>query len=87
MKLSKEERWNLKMLREFEKTTWFNEISKLNEGDSFGELALLNKTTRAATILCESEICYFALLEQQDYLRILKKIDKYQETQKNEFFK
>ena len=54
------------MLEEYEETTWTVEVSKLQTGASFGELALINNEPRNATILCLTE-CYFAVLEKKDY--------------------
>jgi CRP-like cAMP-binding protein len=41
--------------------------SKLGEGSSFGELALINKNAkRAATIRCTQD-CHLAILTEADY--------------------
>ena len=63
------------MLKEYETYEWFVEVAQLTEGQSFGELALLNNAPRAATIFCLSD-CYFATLDKEDYVRVLKKVDK-----------
>lgn len=50
MKLSAAEYANVLALQKYQKYKWFQEIVRLNEGQSFGELALLNDRPRAATI-------------------------------------
>ena len=75
MCLSQTEKKNLKQLQEYESLQWFQEVSKLKEGASFGEHALICDEPRSATIACLSE-CKFATLEKQEYLKILKRIDK-----------
>ena len=47
------------------------EVNTLCVGASFGELALLSHKPRAATIICK-ENCEFAVLEKEDFLKILK---------------
>lgn len=42
----------------------------LNEGSSFGELALIEKRPRAATLICK-EYGVFAVLEKKDFQNIL----------------
>ena len=49
-------------------------IVKLSDGDSFGELALINNAPRAATIICDAE-CYFAIMDRTDYNKTLNKIE------------
>jgi CRP-like cAMP-binding protein len=41
-------------------------VKQLQEGDSFGEMALLTSKPRAATIEC-IENCVFAIIEKNDY--------------------
>ena len=41
--------------------------------NSFGELALINNEPRAATVKCLTD-CSFAVLEQKNYLKIIKKV-------------
>ena len=47
------------------------EVNVLSIGSSFGELALLSNKPRAATIICREE-CDFAVLEKEDFRKILK---------------
>lgn len=49
------------------------EIGVCHKGDSFGELALLKKQPRAATVQCTSE-CHFAVLSKADFDRIMGKV-------------
>lgn len=46
------------------------EVKILNSGASFGELALLDKKPRAATIICK-ENCHFGVLDKNAFERIL----------------
>ena len=58
----------------------------MKKGDSFGEMALINKEPRNATIHCLTH-CYFATLDQADFDRQLKKINSKLESEKMDFFK
>ena len=73
MDLSKEDITNLDELKRMEEIQWFVEVAKLTPGQTFGELALINREPRSASIKCICN-CYFATLEKQDYLKVLKKI-------------
>lgn len=46
------------------------EVSLLNEGDSFGELALLNGSPRTAEVHCKTE-CEVAVLTKEYFSLIL----------------
>ena len=48
-------------------------IKSLEAGYSFGELALMEKRPRAATIICE-EPCDFGVLEKKYFNQILSKV-------------
>jgi CRP-like cAMP-binding protein len=48
------------------------EIKVLKTGESFGELALISKKHRMASILCKEE-CSFAVLEKKYFYEILRK--------------
>ncbi|CAG9320925.1 unnamed protein product [Blepharisma stoltei] len=50
------------------------EVAQLHSGMAFGELALIKNQPRAATIQCISN-CFLAVLEKEDYLRILGKAE------------
>ena len=47
------------------------QVNILSTGASFGELALLSHKPRAATIICRED-CDFAVLEKEDFVKILK---------------
>ena len=47
----------------------------LRQGECFGELALLSKHPRTASILCRED-CYLACLSREDYARIFSKIQE-----------
>ena len=84
MDLSNQDKINLKNLKMLEETEWFVEVNVLSSGKDFGELALINKEPRAATIKCLTN-CYLAVLEEDDYQRVLKKAHQRAETKKIEF--
>lgn len=48
----------------------FVEVKSLKEGESFGEMALITKKTRSASILCKED-CYFAVLDRKYFFEIL----------------
>lgn len=49
------------------------EIKVLSAGASFGELALMEKKPRAATIRCKEDTC-FAVLDKKNFDLILSKL-------------
>ena len=75
MNLTKLEKENLEKIKSYEKLKWEIEIAILQTGASFGELALINNEPRKATIMCLNE-CYFAVLEKQDYNKVLLKFQQ-----------
>ena len=85
MELTAEDKYKLQKIEEFSTYEWFVEVGKLDEGKSFGELALLNNAPRAASIECLTD-CYFALLGKAEYGKVVRRIDKKLEEQKIEFF-
>ncbi|KAL4488424.1 hypothetical protein ABPG72_019274 [Tetrahymena utriculariae] len=50
-------------------------VKEIEAGNAFGELALLNNKPRLATIVCH-ENCQFAILEKEDFSKILKDIEE-----------
>jgi len=64
----------------------FREIAILPKECSFGELALISKKPRAATIRAKTA-CYFAVLEKDDYKRIYGTIQRKQLNNQIEFLK
>ena len=64
---------------------WFIEVAHLHEGQSFGELALINNEPRAATIICNTK-CVFVTINKEEYERVLKKIETRDINRKLEFF-
>ena len=65
---------------------WLTEVITLVEGQSFGELALLNNAPRAATVQCVTD-CLFAVINKNEYDKVLKKIDNKEISMKIDFFK
>jgi CRP-like cAMP-binding protein len=53
-------------------------------GQSFGELALINKTPRSATIYCLND-SWFATLDKQSYRKVLKNVELRKIEQKAKF--
>ena len=66
MKLSNEDRSNIKQLKLCKEIKWFVEVCKLSHSSAFGELALIHDAPRAATVKCVTD-CYFAVLDKSDY--------------------
>ena len=58
----------------------------LRPGDCFGELALIANKTRAASVLCRED-AHFAVLDKDDYKRILAEIQGQSMTEKVETIK
>lgn len=58
---------------------------KLSNGKSFGELALINKMPRAATVVALDN-CHFATMGKKDYERVLAKIEIQTIDKKCQFF-
>lgn len=85
MDLSSLDKKNLEEIKRMEQIQWFVEVAKLTPGQTFGELALINREPRSASIMCICN-CYFATLEKQDYLKVLKKIELREIDEKTAFF-
>jgi len=62
------------------------EVCEYGRGDSFGELALMTNQVRAASILCKTDI-HFAVLERNDFVRIVGKVKEFLLNQKVDFLK
>lgn len=71
--LSKDERSKLAKIKKYEKYMWLVNVKTMKSGDSFGELALVNNSPRAATIKCETD-CSFAVIHKPDYDNFIKKL-------------
>ena len=84
--LTESEKHSLARLRKFSAIPWFGEACKLHEGQSFGERALMTNETRAATVITETS-CELAVLNRDDYVKVLKKVESKQIQGKVEFFK
>jgi hypothetical protein len=65
------ETWVEKVGRDFQENMKFKQIGLLNEGESFGELALLSNKPRCATVWSK-ETCVLAVIHKNNYQRILK---------------
>lgn len=60
---------------EFYNGVYYYQISELNQGQSFGELALLSSDSkRAATVKCQTQVI-FATLDKRNFERSLNKIE------------
>jgi len=51
------------------------EVTVLQKGQSFGELALISNKPRAATVKCLSD-SHFLVLHKQDYQRVLGRLEE-----------
>ena len=80
MDLSDQDLANLEYLEMYQSLLWMVEVRKMVSGASFGELALINREPRAATIKAVTN-CYFATLDKEDYTRILMKIEIREQTE------
>jgi CRP-like cAMP-binding protein len=74
MDLTREELENLKDFERLDKLEWFLEITKLMPGYSFGEVALINKAPRSATVYCLND-CWFATLNKTAYRKVLRNVE------------
>jgi CRP-like cAMP-binding protein len=64
----------LKVVRRKDGKPEYTQLAVLKAGTGFGELALINDQQRTASILCR-EPTYLAILERDEYKRILGRID------------
>jgi CRP-like cAMP-binding protein len=85
MTLTPQERSNLVAFERLNSMSWFIEVVKLLPGGTFGELALINKAPRSATVYCLNE-CWFATLDKQAYRKVLRNIELRKIEAKANFF-
>lgn len=64
----------------------FREVARIQQGGTFGELALLKNTGRAATVIC-SKKARLATLHQRDYTQTLGQMEKLQNKKIVAFFR
>ena len=62
----------------------YHEVLDYSAGDSFGELALLRNAHRAASIYCKTD-CHFAILERDDFSRIVGRAKESRLSEKVDF--
>ena len=73
MSLTKKEKTNLKEYKHYSSLNFLIENKTLSEGETFGELAIIHKMPRAATITCSTD-CYFAVMNANDYNSFVARI-------------
>ena len=76
---------NLELIRRFKLFKWYEVSSTLLRGKSFGEQVLKNNRRRQKTIKVISEYSHFAVLNKDEYNKILKRA-KIRNTKKIELF-
>ena len=64
---------------------YFEKINTIEEGQSFGETALLKKTVRNATIKAEDRETHFATLSYAKFSATLAKIEEERVMKRNQF--
>ena len=74
LNLTKDERHKIKSIKKFDKIMWYTTAATLVEGQSFGELALLRNSKRAATVQSQTTV-ELAALSRADYYKVLRKIE------------
>ena len=85
MAISEEDKCKLVKLEKYNKYQWLVESAILTTGASFGEHALMYDEPRNASIQCLSK-CHFAVLDKEDYKRLIRKLEVKQINLKAEFF-
>jgi len=64
---------------------WFILLTRLKAGESFGELALLSDSIRAATVTC-LEDCVFATIDRENFEEVLGSVEHRKVMKKVGFF-
>jgi len=62
------------------------DVATLTQGQSFGELALLNQKPRSATMLCTTD-CDFAVIDKQSYDKVIRQIQKKIQNERVQFLR
>ena len=65
---------------------WFVEVLTLEEGQSFGELAIIHNRPRAATVRAQTDV-QLAIIGRKDYMRTLERFEKRDTEAKIQFFR
>ena len=73
MCLTPKEKLNLDMFNKYSKINFMVANKTLQEGETFGELAIIDNEPRAATITCLTD-CYFAVTNASDYNQFVVRI-------------
>ena len=76
---------NYILYKKYKKLEWFVEVVTLTQGQSFGELALINNEPRAATIKTIAD-CSFGIIGRHDYKKVLEKLETKRIEAKIKFF-
>ena len=69
------------------KQNWFVKVASLIDGNSFGELSIINEAPRAATVICESPQLIVAVFKKENYKKIFQKIQLRLIEEETKFFR
>ena len=78
---------SLSTIQNMRKQNWFVKVVSLIDGNSFGELSIINEAPRAATVICESSQLIVAVFKKENYKKIFQKIQLRLIEEETKFFR